>query len=253
MKHKIDGYFRYIDDNLLAHKSTYTNINDILQEFNNVCSNLEFTLEAEKNNSINFLDITIKRCMTKLDCNFKISIYRKPTNKDCIIPFSSCHPTEQNYLPLNISTTAYEHTVCNPMKNNLRHKNNTILHNNQFNVEILDDINRGKRTNRTDRNSTTPILFRYVEKETKFVTKIFKNTNINISYKANTTIQKLLAYNKQKDIDKYGKSGIYVLECLDGGKRYLRQTGRPFWIRFKEHFSSHKTKIKILSLQNIYE
>lgn len=32
--------------------------------------------------------------MNNLDYNFKISIYRKPITKDCIIPFSSCHPTE---------------------------------------------------------------------------------------------------------------------------------------------------------------
>jgi hypothetical protein len=52
---------------LLVHNLTYTDVNDVLDEFNNICPDMEFALEMEKNNSINFLDITIERYVTNLD------------------------------------------------------------------------------------------------------------------------------------------------------------------------------------------
>ena len=59
-KHKIDGYFRYVDYIWSIYKSMHTNINGILDEFNNVPSTLEFTLEQKQNTSLNFLDIITK-------------------------------------------------------------------------------------------------------------------------------------------------------------------------------------------------
>jgi hypothetical protein len=46
-------------------------------------------MEEETDNSINFLDITIK----KVNNTFTTDIYRKPTTTDSIIPRDSCHPT----------------------------------------------------------------------------------------------------------------------------------------------------------------
>lgn len=55
---------RYVDDCLLAVPNN--NINDILQAFNNFHKKIQFTLEIESNNKINFLDLTlIKNIETK--------------------------------------------------------------------------------------------------------------------------------------------------------------------------------------------
>jgi hypothetical protein len=48
----------------------------------------KFTIEEEKENKINFLDITI----SKENDNLSFDIYRKPTATDTIIPNDSCHP-----------------------------------------------------------------------------------------------------------------------------------------------------------------
>ena len=42
----------------------------------------------------------------------------------------------------------------------------------------------------------------------KIITKLFRNTNINISYKTKNTIEILLAYKQQEYIDKYNRNGI---------------------------------------------
>jgi hypothetical protein len=81
-KHRIINYFRYVDDILMIFDPTHTNIQAILSDFNAIHSKLQFTAEVERDNKLNYLDITIHRTPT----NLKTSIYRKPTFTDTIIP-----------------------------------------------------------------------------------------------------------------------------------------------------------------------
>jgi len=48
---------------------------------------LNFNEEMEQNNTLNYLDITIHKAPT----NTKISIYRKPTFTETVIPYTSHH------------------------------------------------------------------------------------------------------------------------------------------------------------------
>jgi hypothetical protein len=75
----------------------------------------------------------------------------------------------------------------------------------------------------------------YIGKETKFITKIVKKSNIKITLTTNNTIGKLLTTKQEKTTNKYDKSGIYQLKCPTCDKKYIGQTGRPFKIRFQEH------------------
>jgi len=90
IKHKVEGYFRYVDDILVIYKDNKTNIHRVLEDFNNLVPSMKFTLEKEQNNKINFLDITI----TKNHDGLSFEIYRTPTVTDIIIPNDSCHPRE---------------------------------------------------------------------------------------------------------------------------------------------------------------
>jgi len=92
-KHKIISYLRYVDNILLIFDSNHTNIQNILDNFNAIHPNLKFTAETETNNKINYLDIT----MHKTPTNWKISIYRKPTFTDTVIPYTSNHPAQHKY------------------------------------------------------------------------------------------------------------------------------------------------------------
>jgi uncharacterized protein YfbU (UPF0304 family) len=57
---------------------------------------MKFTAETESNNKLNFLNITIHMIPT----NWKISVYRKPTFTDTIIPYSSNHPAQHKYAAI---------------------------------------------------------------------------------------------------------------------------------------------------------
>jgi hypothetical protein len=90
LKHTIIGYFRYVDDILLIYNDQLTDIKLTLHEFNNIHSKLLFTMEHERDNKINFLDITIQRT----ENNLMYTIYQKETATDTIIHNSSCHPVQ---------------------------------------------------------------------------------------------------------------------------------------------------------------
>jgi hypothetical protein len=126
-KLKTIEYFRYVDDIFLIYDSNHTNIQTKHNDFNAIHHNLEFTAEIETDNSINFLDINIRRNAS----NWNISIYRKPTFTDTFIPYSSNHPTQHKFAAVrflhnrlntsDLSTEAYElekQTVQNILANN---------------------------------------------------------------------------------------------------------------------------------------
>jgi hypothetical protein len=79
------GYFRYEDDILIVYSKTNTDIHTVHKEFNRINNDIQFTIEEGTNDSINFLDITIK----KPDKTIAVDVYRKPTFTDSIIPNDS--------------------------------------------------------------------------------------------------------------------------------------------------------------------
>jgi hypothetical protein len=87
---KVEGYFRYVDD--IVYKENHTNINDILNRFNN---RMKLILQQEQDKRINSLNVAIIKDENKL--SFDIyrkpnDIYRKPKTTDTIIPNDSFHP-----------------------------------------------------------------------------------------------------------------------------------------------------------------
>ena len=69
---------------------------------------------------------------------------------------------------------------------------------------------------------------------------MFKNSNLNVSFKTDNTIGKLLAHNKNTNFNTFNKCGVYQLTCQDCKRKYIGQTERPFQIRFQQHFRDFK-------------
>jgi hypothetical protein len=92
--------------------------------------------------------------------------------------------------------------------------------------------------NKAQRTTTQKTKFTYNGKETKQITKLFKDTHIKVAYKTWNMIQKLTKQHTQSE--KYDNSGIYQLKCLDCPLKYIGQTGRAFHTRYKEHILAIK-------------
>jgi hypothetical protein len=181
-----------------------TNIQEMLDSFNNVTPTVTFTLQEEIINSVNFLDVTISKYEHKVSCN----VYRQPTATDIIILNDSCRPPEQKlaavrYLVNRLSTYPINET-------NKRQEYYTIkqiLNNNEYDVKILNRIN-GKTDTKTrieakKKAKTKWAKFTYIGRQPKFITKLFKNSDLKVSFKADNTVGKLLTHNKNTSFNKY--------------------------------------------------
>ena len=72
----------------------------------------------------------------------------------------------------------------------------------------------------------------YVGRQTKFITKLFKN---KVSFKTDSNTGKLLTQKKNINKNKLNKCGVHQLTCHDCNKKYIGQTGRSFSVRSQEH------------------
>jgi hypothetical protein len=95
IKHWLDSkeilfYKRYVDDILIAHDQEKIDEQVILQRINGIDNNLQFKMTTEVNNTMNYLDILIRRNII----NITIELYRKPTETGRVIHFKSNHPHE---------------------------------------------------------------------------------------------------------------------------------------------------------------
>src|ERR1700678_1894108 len=84
-KQHIKAYFRYVDDTFILFKGTDRQAELMVNNLNRVNKNIQFTLETQIDNKINFLDLTIHISNNK----FNFNIYRKPTQTNTIIPNDS--------------------------------------------------------------------------------------------------------------------------------------------------------------------
>jgi hypothetical protein len=236
LDYDIKGYFRYVDNTLIVYNENTTNINELLNHFNNLSPKFNFTLEKEENHKINFLDVTITRDPNKLS----VDIYRKPTYTDVIIPHDSRHPKAQK-----LAAIRYLYNRMNTYQSypgNFEKEKNTvqlILHNNGYDISTLSNLHSRKKQ-KEEKEKVQWAKFTYTGKETTVITKAFKNTNIKAAFTTNNNVGKLLATNRHRTKCKYDNSGIYQITCPTCNKKYIGQTGRSYKIRFHEHFRDFK-------------
>jgi len=117
-----------------------------------------------------------------------------------------------------------------------------IIQNNKYDTSILNEVQRSREKQEKEQNinKTKWASFTYVGKETRYITKLFKNTNVKVAYSTNNNLGKHLPKQTTQKRNRYDCSGVYQLECLTCNKRYVGQTGRPFLIRFREQYNDYK-------------
>ena len=84
--------------------------------------------------------------------------------------------------------------------------------------------------------------FTYVGRQTRTITKLFKNTSLKIAFTTDNTISKILTQKKDPNFNKFRISGVYQLTCHECNKKYIGQTGISFEKRFQEHLRDYKSR-----------
>jgi len=122
-----------------------------------------------------------------------------------------------------------------------------IVTNNGYDPSIIQRITKSKHKTAIDNAKISYAKFTYFGKETRALTKLFKEKQLQIAYKVGNTFNKRLSskpLNHKSLQQQYERSGVYSLICPDCHMQYTGQTGRSFQTRFKEHFHDFKYNIR---------
>ena len=82
--------------------------------------------------------------------------------------------------------------------------------NNNYEASALNKISREKKQ-KPNPQKRKWAKFTYIGKEMRFITKLFKNTDVKVTFTTDNTIERRLATKHGTDHSKYDKGGIYQL------------------------------------------
>jgi hypothetical protein len=239
------AWFRYVDDILCVWTGSVRQLDNFFHFINSLDKCIQFTMEKEKDGSLNFLDVNISREVDK----FNFSIFRKDSYTDQVIHATSRHHFSQKLSAFH----AMLHRALNiPMSPANREKELSVIKqiaaNNGYKTEMIDRLYLRKVRNMAVKTIYgAPPLRDGPEKWRKFLylgdislrtTKFFKRQEIRPAFYNRQNLGSFLS--KAKDIiPRLEKSGVYKLVC-ECSASYIGQTGRKFKERLKEHIACFK-------------
>ncbi|XP_071573785.1 uncharacterized protein [Temnothorax nylanderi] len=241
----IEIFRRYVDDIFMC--IPRSRLDDVVLAFNNYHPRLKFTYELEKDNCLNFLDISVYRIDNCLVTNW----YRKPTFSGRYINYFSSHPLKYK---INTIINLVDHAI---LLSDVRFHNDninlikSILLNNCFPASLVDkhilrrlaeinkrpnndeSDNRADRANIPDLKSYIPIP--YVKTFSEGLRRIFSNYGLSTLYTVPKKLDALIKKGKDKLENSKCTGVVYKLDCSDCNACYIGQTKRHLETRIKEH------------------
>lgn len=238
---------RYVDDVLVIWKNTPDNsIEELHKYINSIHTKIQFTIEKENNNSLNFLDLTLMKEHNRIT----YKIYRKPTATDIVIPYDSYHAP-------NIKMASFRSLIDRlysvPMSmQDINNEKQIVLQIGRNNGYTQQQINKIFTTHENKiylRNYSTLYDDNHEKKESAYrsikyqgpisyiVKKKLSRYGIDISFKTDNNMKVLLGNAKDK-MDMLQCSGVYKLECGCCSASYVGETGRALNVRIEEHLKN---------------
>ena len=178
-------YKRYVDDIIIIINQDLIKEETVLAHMNNIHKHLEFKMTEEVNNTTNYLDLHIHRNHD----NTQLGIYRKATQTDATIHYTSNHPMQHKLA----AYTSYINRLLSIriMEQEKQHEWNpicTMAKNNGFPLRLIHNlkhkINKAQLTSHKPTSATQEkwITFTYHSPHVYNVTNLFRNTNLQIAF-----------------------------------------------------------------------
>ena len=243
---RIKFYARYVDDTLLLVKPD--DVDEILQEFNNFHSNIQFTVDKFENCVPHFLDLEVHRD--------GLSIYRKDTHTAQFVHYESY--TKWNHKIAWIrSLVNRAKKLCSSGK--VAAEIETIKKFASYNgfprwivKNVTQQTQNKRRTNEPDQDDDATTLYMslpfsgkeaesIVKRSKRRLTKLFKKEkNVKFSIFFESTKISFFTSNKDKIPDLSNSNVIYQYCCAGCGAEYVGKTETTLFNRTKEHGWSQK-------------
>jgi len=108
-----------------------------------------------------------------------------------IIPKDSCHPLEHKHAAIRyLLNRTNTHNLDNDNKEAELHTIEHVLMNNGYVTSIIKQLNKLEPKTNQSTNKNRWAEFTYIGRETKCITKLFKETSVRISYNTNNSLKR---------------------------------------------------------------
>ena len=236
-EHRPRVWLRYVDDTFVIWQHGPTNLQLFLNHLNGLHSNINFTMEQERNGSISFLDVSVTR---KPDGTLTRSIYRKPTHTDRYLHRNSFHhPKIKASVNRTLVRRAYSICDVEHLDQELHHITTALRRNgyNKKQVKTQDPRptpdQRVSYTQGLPIRATSSVTLPYLGSTSHQIQRILQKQDIRVFHTTPLKIHNLLHSHKDR-LEPECRPGVYRIPC-QCGKVYIGETGRDLPTRLKEH------------------
>jgi len=233
-------YYRYVDDILLL--TPDDKVDTILDIFNSIHNRLQFTVELEKNRSINFLDLSL---IVKNEALI-IDWYKKETSSGRYLSYHSGHPLCHKVGTIyGLVDRAILLSHPNFQEKNLKYVIKVLMENayplelifNRINIRIKELIKRGikKLEPMSHIEDKKIVVLPYIKNISETIKSSIDGDKYIVGYRI---LNKLTGYIKRhKDTNKHDTKNniVYKILCNNCDASYVGQTKRQLKTRIKEH------------------
>ena len=223
---------RYVDDTFVI--STRASVDGLLVHLNNQQPTIRFTMEAEKDGKIAFLDTLVHR---ESDGRLTTTVYRKATHTDQYLAYDSYHPQS---VKRGVVKCLYDraHRIVTKPNGKVSEKQHlaSALVSNGYPLPFLQKVTKTRpRAQKEQANHRALAVLPYVERVSQTLRRCLEQHGIRTVFKSDTTLRNHLV--RPKDPVPPGRRDgvVYRIPCGECDAVYIGETGRPVQERMKEH------------------
>ena len=230
-------WVRYVDDTFIIWPHGKEHLHAFHEHLNQQNPNIQFTIEEEKEGQLAFLDVLVTRRAGRLST----SVYRKPTNTNRYIPFSSHHhPRVLTGVIRCMSDRALQ--VCDEdHRQQELHHLEKVFTANGFPTKLVKSSLSMPQKLLSDTSQDTPseepkvLRLPYVRRLSEKLEKVCAPLGIKAVFKPSNTLRQSLVHVKKRLPEEKKRSVVYQVPCKGCDQVYIGETKRNLKIRLAEH------------------
>ena len=225
---------RYVDDTCCAIRTD--SVENFHRHLNSIEPSIQFTLEAETEGQLAFLDVLISR---NPDGSMDTTVYGKPTHTNKYLDFYSHHPLAHKIAVLRtlyskaqaltssaVTRTQEQHTISRALAQNGYPA--TFIHRHSQPSHDPAPLSQPP-------NVTTSATIPYIKGTSEAIRQVLSPLGIRTTFHPINTLRQPLVHPKDQVPQQERPGVVYCIPCTNCPRTYIGQTGRTLTQRLKEH------------------
>jgi hypothetical protein len=251
-EYKPAKWLRYVDDTFMAWTHGPARLQQFFDHINSVKPTIKFTMEAQTNNTLPFLDVMVM----KRGLELITEVHRKPAHISRYVHFNSSHPHHEKRGVVH-SLVNRANVICQHQKD-FNNVIKTIRHDLmlfEFPKEFVDSVMKPSVRNRptSDTVYQGTVVIPYVKGISEKFRRIGNRFSLRTIFKTKHKLRGTLMKTRPVRDAQQTKQCVYSIPC-DCDGCYIGETSRTLEVRIKEHKYNltHGLLEKLKLAQNAY-